>query len=145
MADPPKDPKPSKPSFRETDPAAAPGSSRMGRREFRPEKELNPPPKFLPVAYRLPPERMFEAVLAAFRATGVVIEALDREEGLLRGTRDMGGGAAAVVTVSVAATDTGGSRLLLSYDRPPGTRMDPVADGKRLEEILAKVDEALAG
>jgi len=142
VADSPK--KPDSP-FREDDSAAAPGSSRLARREFRPEKELNPPPKFLPVAYRLPPERMFDAVMAAFRAAGVVIEALDREGGLLRGTHDMGGGAAAVVTVSVAATDAGGSRLLLSYDRPPGTRMDPVSDGKRLEELLSRVDEALAG
>jgi len=73
-----------------------------------------------------------------------VIDAVDRAGGLLRGSHDMGGGALAVVTAAITPTDAGGSRLLLSYDRPPGTRMDPFADGKRLEELLARVDEALA-
>ncbi len=136
---------PGKPSFREEDPSAAPGSSRLARGDFRPEKAVNPPPKFLPVGYRVPPGRMFDAAVAAFRAAGVVVEALDRAGGIVRGSHDMGGGASAVVTAAISPSDTGGSRLLLSYDRPPGTRMDPYADGKRLEGILARVDEALAG
>ena len=73
-----------KPSFRE-DPAAAPSTSRLQRGEFRPESVVNPPPKFLPVGYRVPPDRMFDATLAAFRAAGIIVEAMDRAGGLLRG------------------------------------------------------------
>ena len=140
MGDPPKP----GPSFREDEAGAAPGSSRLSRGEFHPEAVVNPPPKFLPVAYRLPPERMVDAVLEAFRSGGVVLQSVDRAEGLVKGSDDMGGGSAAAVTVSVAPTDTGGSRLLLSYDRPPGTRMDPFADDRRLRALLEKVDGALA-
>jgi hypothetical protein len=57
----------------------------------------------------------------------------------------MGGGASALVIAALSPTDTGGTKVVLSYDRPPGTRMDPFSDGKRLEGILAIVDEALAG
>jgi hypothetical protein len=139
------DPKPpGKPSFREDDAGAAPASSRLSRGDFRPDDVVNPPPRFLPVAYRLPPDAMMDAVLEAFRAAGLVIEAIDRAEGLVKGAHDMGGGVLAAVSVSVAATDTGGSRLLLAYDRPPGSRMDPVADERRLKALLDRVDEALA-
>ena len=135
---------PSKPPFREEDPGAAPASSRLARGDFRPEKVVNPPPKFLPVSYSLPPDRMVDAVLEACRAAGLVIESVDRGEGLVKGAHDMGGGVLAVVTVSVAPTDSGGSRLLLAYDRPPGTRMDPFADERQLKALLDRVDEVLA-
>jgi catechol 2,3-dioxygenase-like lactoylglutathione lyase family enzyme len=135
---------PGKPSFREDDPAAAPASSRLPRGEFRPEAVVNPPPKFQVVAYRVPPERMFDAVMAALRAAGVVIEGLDRGAGLLRGSDPMDGGAAALVTAALSPTDSGGTKVVLSYDRPPGTRMDPFRDGRRLEALFARVDEALA-
>jgi hypothetical protein len=137
MADP-------KPPFREEEDGAAPASSRLPRGDYRPESTVNPPPRFLPAAYRVPPGRMIDAVLAAFRAEGIVVESVDRGAGLVRGGRDMGAGAVAVVTVSVAETDAGGSRLLLSFDRPPGARMDPVADERRLRALLDRVDADLA-
>lgn len=143
MSEPDPRPKPDS-SFREDSSGTAPASSRLARGEYRPDEVLNPPPKFLPVAYRLPPDRMVDAFVEAFRAAGVVLASIDRGEGLLKGTHDMGGGAAAAVTVSIAPTDTGGSRLLLTYDRPPGTRMDPAADERRLHALLDRLDEALA-
>lgn len=143
MPDPSPPPMPAQ-SFREDAAGAAPASSRLARGDFRPEAVVNPPPKFLPVGYRLPPDRMLDAFIEAFRAAGVVLESIDRREGLLKGTHDMGGGAAAAVTVSAAPSETGGSRLLLTYDRPPGTRMDPAADERRLHALLDRVDEALA-
>jgi hypothetical protein len=87
---------------------------------------------------------MIDAVLEAFRTPGMVLESIDRAEGLVKGTHDMGGGLAAAVTVSVVPTDAGGSRLLLSYDRPPGSRMDPAADERQLKSLLDRVDDALA-
>jgi hypothetical protein len=144
MPEPDPPPRPAAPSFREDDSGAAPATSRLVRGDYRPEAVVNPPPKFLPVSYRLPPDRMIDAVVGAFRAAGVLLGGIDRENGLVTGSEDMGGGKAAAVSVSVAATETGGSRLLLSYDRPPGTRMDPAADERRLNALLAKVDEALA-
>ncbi len=142
MPDPDPSPPP-KPSFREDDSGAAPATSRIVRGAYKPEAVVNPPPKFLPVAYRLPPERMIDALVGAFRAAGIVLQGIDRESGLVTGSEDMGEGKAAAVAVSVASTESGGSRLLLSYDRPPGTRMDPVSDERRLNALLGKVDEAL--
>jgi len=137
--------KPPVPSFREEDSAGlAPSHSRVDRGDFRPERVVNPPPRFLPVAYRLPPEPMVDAVVEAFGDAGIVLQGIDRSEGLVKGEEDMGGGLRAAVTVHVAPTDSGGSRLLLSYDRPPGTRMDPAADERRLKALLEKVDAALA-
>jgi hypothetical protein len=137
-------PKPT--SFRDDGSGAIPPShSRADRGEFRPEKVVNPPPKFLPVAYRLPPEPMLEAVLAAFASSGIVLVAIDRAEGLVSGEEEMAPGVRAAVSVHVVATDAGGSRLLCSYDRPPGTRMDPASDERRLKALLDAVDAALAG
>ena len=106
---------------------------------------MNPPPKFLPVAYRLPPEPMLDAVLAAFASSGIVLLSVDRTEGLVAGEEEMAPGVRAAVSVHVVATDSGGSRLLCSYDRPPGTRMDPVADERKLKALLDAVDKALEG
>jgi len=132
-------------SFRDEESGAlAPSHSRVDRGDFRPEKVVNPPPKFLPVAYRLLPEPMLDAVVAAYADAGIVLLGIDRAEGLVQGEEEMGPGIRAAVTVHVAPTDSGGSRLLLTYDRPPGTRMDPVADERRLKALLEKVDAALA-
>ena len=133
-------------SFREDGSGAIPPShSRAGRGEFRPEKVVNPPPKFLPVAYRVPPEPMLDALLAAFASSGIVLLSIDRAEGLVTGEEEMAPGVRAAVSVHVVPTDSGGSRLLCSYDRPPGTRMDPVADERKLKALLDAVDKALEG
>ncbi len=141
----PDPPKPSPASFREEDPDALPAAhSRMDRGDYRPDPVLNPPPRFLGVAYRVPADRLFEAALEALRGAGVVVSNIERDISLISGTDPLKGGFEAKVTASVAETAKGGSRVLLTYDRPPGTPFDTRIDEKRLQQLLASVDAALA-
>jgi hypothetical protein len=132
-------------SFREEDPGAAPPAhSRLERGEFRPEKLQNPPPRFSSTAFRVPPERLFEAAMEGLKDAGVFLKSVERDLLLASGAESLSGGLEAAVTASVQETSTGGGLLLLTYDRPPGTAFDVRIDEKRLQELLAKVDAALA-
>jgi hypothetical protein len=131
-------------SFRDGEGQVPPSSSRLPRGEYRPEKVPDPPPRFLPVAWRVPPDRLLAALPAAFAAAGMRPAGCDPAGGIARAEDPLPGGPAARVTASAEGTDGGGSRLLLAYDRPPGTRWDFPADERRLRALLDALDRALA-
>jgi hypothetical protein len=131
-------PGPPAPSFREEEPDSLPAA------HFRPDPVVNPPPRFLAMAYRVPADRLFEAALDALKASGVVVASIEREILLVTGTEAAGPGLETKITASVQETARGGSRVLLTCDRPPGTPFDPRIDEKRLQQLLGAVDQALA-
>ncbi|MCK6479857.1 MAG: hypothetical protein HUU06_12715 [Planctomycetaceae bacterium] len=130
------------PSFREDAGEPPPATSRWARGDYRPETVENPPPKFVTVGFRVPPDRMLEALLGGLVGGGVQVRMVDRDERLVMAVDEMPGGKHAAVTASVEEA-AGGCRVRLVYDRPPGTRMDPRSDGLRLDAVLRKTEEEL--
>lgn len=129
-------------SFRDGDSGAPPSSTRLPRGEFRPETVVDPPPKFRTVDFRVPPDAMVGALIDGVTEEGVRVRLVDREERHVLAVDDLDGGLHATVTLSVEPTDAG-SRVRLVYDRPPGTRMDPAADDRRLGVLLASVEREI--
>lgn len=119
-----------------------PSTTRWQKGDYRPETVENPPPKFLTVGFRVPPDRMVDGLLGGLVSAGIEVRLVDRDERLVMAVDAVAGGKHAAVTLSVEEAD-GGSRVRLVYDRPPGTRIDPRSDELRLRTLLEKVEAEL--
>jgi len=130
------------PSFRDAAREPPPASSRLARGDYRPETVENPPPKFMTVGFRVPPDRMVDGLLGGLVCSGIQVRLVDRDQRMIMAMDEMPGGKHASVTLSVDESE-GGSRVRLVYDRPPGTRMDPRSDELRLRTLLEKTEAEL--
>jgi len=119
-----------------------PSSARWEKGEYRPETEENPPPRFLTVGFRVPPDRMVDGLLGGLVSTGIEVRLVDRDQRMIMAVDAMPGGKHAAVTLSVDESD-GGCRVRLVYDRPPGTRIDPRSDEMRLRSLVEKTEAEL--
>ena len=119
-----------------------PSTTRWQKGDYRPETVENPPPKFLTVGFRVPPDRMVDGILGGLVSAGIEVRLVDRDERLVMAVDAVPGGKHAAVTLSVEETD-GGSRVRLVYAPPPGPRHDPPTAAQRRKTLLEKVEAEL--
>ena len=129
-------------SFRDDD-TVPQSSSRVAKGDFKPDVMTDPPPKFRTAGYRVPPDRMLDGLLSGLVGAGMQVRLVDRDTRMVMAVDDMSSGHLASVTISVDESATGGSRVRLVYDRPPGTKMDPRSDDLRLGDLLTRTEEEL--